>query len=187
MPGGVGEADAARIPFDFVSRRWGLFRMLRREMVNEDFRAQLREWRVQRALWILLILILISALAGAFGGGPLSRAVAGDAAESFWLEYERFGRYKSTSLLKVHAGERTGRTIALRLSNDYLDQIEIERITPEPAWTETFSTHTAFHFAAGAGSTLLATIQFRPKRIGRIHGAAGAGGASLPFAHWVYP
>ena len=53
---------------------------------------QRREWRAQQIGWIALGLFLAAALAGLFGGGPLSSARASDPGGGLTVDYQRFVR-----------------------------------------------------------------------------------------------
>lgn len=44
--------------------------------IEEDLDFQRRMWRLQQIGWALLVLVVVAALLGLFGKGPLSRAVA---------------------------------------------------------------------------------------------------------------
>jgi hypothetical protein len=63
--------------------------------VNADIEFQRRVWRVQRIGWLIIAAVIVAALLGVFGGGPLSRAaVQGDGLR---LEYERFARLQQST------------------------------------------------------------------------------------------
>jgi hypothetical protein len=42
--------------------------------IDEDLNFQRREWKIQRAGWVTMALVIIAALLGVFGAGPLSSA-----------------------------------------------------------------------------------------------------------------
>ena len=46
--------------------------------IREDMRHQRLEWAVERVGWAAVALVLVAALAGLLGHGPLSRATAGE-------------------------------------------------------------------------------------------------------------
>lgn len=159
----------------------------RSEIVKEDLPLQRREWRVQRVIWIFLCLILMAGLLGLFGRGPISETIAGDPADAFWLQYEKFNRYKSSSVLRVHMRREPDQPFQFQLSNDYLNNIQLEQITPEPERMEAASSHTTFYFAAKGRDDAVATIYFRPHRIGRLDAEAVSGETVRRFSQWVYP
>ncbi|GBD16097.1 hypothetical protein HRbin26_00992 [bacterium HR26] len=102
--------------------------------IEEDLDFQRRMWRVQQIGWALLVLVVVAALLGLFGKGPLSRAVAGGTGVSFTVEYERFGRYKAPMRMTVHIGPGVAQQgqIRLWLAREYLDAVQIQQIVPEP-------------------------------------------------------
>jgi len=103
--------------------------------IEEDLDFQRRMWRVQQIGWALLVLVVVAALLGLFGKGPLSRAVAGRAGVPFQVEYERFGRYKAPMRMTIHIGPGVAEQgqIRLWLAREYLEAIQIQQIVPEPA------------------------------------------------------
>lgn len=67
---------------------------------NDHF--QRAEWRLQRAGWTLMALLVLGTLAGIFGRGPLSRAVASASDGSLEIEYERVQRYEGRTAMVLH-------------------------------------------------------------------------------------
>ena len=58
--------------------------------ISQDLTFQRRSWIVQRVGWVMLALLILAALGGLFGPGPLSRARAGPHDGPLWVEYQRF-------------------------------------------------------------------------------------------------
>src|SRR3954451_15271805 len=60
-----------------------------------------RAWDLQRPAWGVMAAIVASALLGLFGDGPLSSVTVGEPDGPLRLEYDRFGRSQSETLLRV--------------------------------------------------------------------------------------
>lgn len=97
-----------------------------------DLRFQHREWTVQRAGWVVLLVIVLAALSGLFGGGPLSTATA--EVEPLQLQYTRFERRHAPTTMEVSVDNSalSQGQVEVWLSFDYLARIEITSFVPEP-------------------------------------------------------
>ena len=72
--------------------------------VHEDMRLVRRSWVVQRIGWGVMAALLLAALLGLFGTGPLSRATATAPGGAVTLDYDRFGRYLGPATLLIRVG-----------------------------------------------------------------------------------
>lgn len=70
--------------------------------IERNDRFQRVEWRLQRVGWVVMAAVVAGALAGTFGRGPLSRAVAMAPDGSLEIEYERVQRYQGPSSMTLH-------------------------------------------------------------------------------------
>jgi hypothetical protein len=95
---------------------------------------QKMEWRVQRIGWLVWTLIIIAALAGLLGPGMLSSSESSAADNSLTVAYDRFAHYHHpTSLeLTVRPNAAAGRDLRVKVSQSWLDRVQIHRIAPEP-------------------------------------------------------
>lgn len=157
--------------------------------IDQDLAFQRREWMVQRVGWWVLVSFVLAALAGLFGGGPLSRARAGTVGR-FSIEYERFGRVGATSLVTVrdHAALGARASSELRIARSYFDSVSIERVTPEPGQIEIGEADVVLRFETQQeGPALTVVLEIKPRRAG-LHRAAFANGqgAELSFSQLTY-
>jgi hypothetical protein len=102
--------------------------------IDQDLEFQRREWKVQRIGWALMLLVILAALGGLFGRGPLSRAVAGRPGDPLRVEYDRFVRRHSSQSLTlllspdaVNAGEAR-----IHVDSALIAGLEIRHLTPAP-------------------------------------------------------
>jgi len=159
--------------------------------LDQDLDRQRLEWRIQRAGWFAIAALLLAALVGLFGSGPVSRTFADDPNSPLWLEYERFGRQRKPTTLRLHLGpgSASGSRARVWIDGDYLADVRIERITPRPEREESGPGRTYFTFATTAADRpTVVTFHVQPERIGALPGQVGLDdGAPLRFRQWIHP
>ena len=158
--------------------------------IHQDLAFQRRSWILQRAAWWLLAALAIGALIGVFGHGPISRGSADDSSLPFSLEFDRFSRYRSPLLLRIHVKREAAPHDSLRLwvSREYLGQVQITAMTPQPFMTQLSSTGATYQFPLTPpfGGTI--SVHLEADHIGRLPGTIGLSpDHSLSFTQWIYP
>jgi hypothetical protein len=154
---------------------------------------QRRVWRVQRVAWTLMALVVLAALLGLMGSGPLSRRSVTSADGAVRVEYERFLRRGATTTLRIHAGLAGSETaqLAVWLARPYLEDVTIHRVQPPPDRVQAGRDRVIWNFEVSArdpGAPLTVTIHLVPEAMGRLRAAVGLGpGPGLGFSQWVYP
>lgn len=158
--------------------------------IDQDLDFQRREWRVQRVLWAATALLLVLALLGLFGTGPISGTTAESADGTVSVDYHRFVRHDGRASLTFHvSGEgASNQQIELWISQDYIDNVQVEGISPQPQEVRSAGDRTIYVFAVDeAGDPLNATFALGPQHIGRLSGEAGAGEARVSIDQISYP
>jgi hypothetical protein len=99
---------------------------------ERDLAFQQREWRVQRGGWLVMVAIIVAALIGLLGAGPLSSTTV--ASGPLQLAYARFERRHAPTELAVSVSTdaATPDQLELWVATDYLARVEITAIVPEP-------------------------------------------------------
>ncbi|KFI07504.1 hypothetical protein JN27_07805 [Massilia sp. BSC265] len=143
---------------------------------------------LQRAAWILLSVLLAAVALGLFGrGGPLSDVELAAPDGSLALGYQRFIRYHSPDELTVSVLAQ-GQETSIWLDAQYAGQIQIERVTPEPAQVVSEGGALRFVFHTTPGARLRATFHFASQHYGPLEGWAAAGrGPRVPIRQLTYP
>jgi len=163
---------------------------VRKPPFDEDISFQRRQWQVERTGWVAMLLVIIAAVAGVFGGeGPIARATASDSTGSTEVRYARFARYAAPTALEVNVAASSSRTLRLSVSDSYLDAMKIRTITPPPTSTSIADRQHVLVFdrSASPGSTTI-RIELQPTSMGRHPGwIAVDDAAPVSFAHFIYP
>jgi hypothetical protein len=149
--------------------------------IDADMNYQRRAWAFQRFGWLLIAALVLAALFGLFGGGPLSSASAEGVRVR--LDYDRFARLGQSTKLRLSF--MNAPSTRLELSRAYLDSFRIEQITPAPRATDGNQDWLGYSFA-GEGSMTVA-FDLIPETFGTIRGAIRGSGETLLFRQLVYP
>ena len=159
--------------------------------IDQDMVYQEREWRIQRAGWLLMWLVILAALLGVFGKGVLANAVASDPGGALTVKYSRFERNRSPSALEVTIGpvQTTGGKFAIALDRDFVNRIEIQRMDPEPASVKGDREHVVYEFeVTEAGQPAEVVIDYEHAQFGLPHTRlALENGPEVLLRQVVYP
>jgi hypothetical protein len=138
---------------------------------------------VQLVGWAVMALVVLAALLGLFGNGPLSSAtVEGGALR---VEYDRFLRHQAPQQLRLRL-EVEGGQVRVWLNAEYLEHIQIEHIEPRPERVEVGPDGQTFTFLVEESATVV--LHFVPERVGRLTARIRlAGKEALTFHQFVYP
>lgn len=159
--------------------------------LEQNLTIQRRVCKVQRVSWAIMILVAIAALLGLSGRGVLSRTTTGESDAGLRLEYERFGRFHAQTMLRIQLGATASHAGKARVwfSRNYLEAVEIQRVTPEPDRVEAHSDRFIYVFDLPEPNQPTAiTFFLEPDQIGSLPGQVGLGGRQpLTFRQFIYP
>lgn len=136
---------------------------------------------MQRVGWVVIALVVATALLGFFGGGPVSRASAQGARVK--VEYERFIRLGQVSRLRLTL--TSGPSSRLELSRGYLESFRVEQITPEPREVAASEDWIIYSFLGDTPMTVI--VDLTPESFGSLRGAVRGFGETLLFRQIAYP
>ncbi len=156
--------------------------------IDSDMQQQHREWKMQRIAWVLLSVLLIAVLLGAFGrGGPISTASKTSADGRLRIDYERFVRNHTPDKLQL-AFQAQSETARVKLSGEYVRKIRIEHITPTPVRASSDQDGIVLVFDTRPAAMTQAAIHFSPEEIGKLEGWIALDGRQPhAFNQFVYP
>jgi hypothetical protein len=149
-------------------------------------RSQRREWKVERAGWLVMGMLLAAGLAGLFGGGPLAHASVSSGPAT--LEFDRLVRHSVLTRLRLTVGtdQVSNGRVLVSLDWKYLDAVNLRDVTPEPVATLSSPERVAWEFDADpAGNTIVFEVE--PRQSGTQEGHVKVGGTELTFTQFVYP
>jgi hypothetical protein len=148
--------------------------------VGEDLEFQRKWWAFENVVWVVLTLVLLLDLLGAFGRGYLANATLSAKDESVDVRYERIVRFKTPSILTVDLGPRAVREGKIRLwvSESLLTDLGNQRVIPQPLSSVVGDGGTLYTFEATDHPT---TVQFalEPSKTGTCKMSLGVRGHEL--------
>lgn len=145
-------------------------------------------WKVEHWGWATFALIILAALTGLFGQGPVARAKAQNS--QIVVEYDRFVRYQAPAHLKVHLRNGGGSSMpALWIGREFLDRVEVERISPEPERVKLAKDGLIYIFdMAQTNESAKVTVDFKPAGYGNTRVALRlVDGSQVQFTQFFYP
>lgn len=161
--------------------------------VAQDLAFERRSWTVQRAAWMVGVLVIAAAIAGVFGHGPVSSATVSSADGTLRVEYERVLRDQSPFNLRVHITPQPGGSAVIWLAREYFEKARLRHVTPDPERAEVHADGTLFTFAAAGDDPVEVVFHFDMDGLGsqplRIAGGAGAseGPGAVSAAQFILP
>ena len=160
----------------------------RRNPVQEDMSMQQRVWRFERVGWYVLVIIVLLALAGLFGNGPLSDAEVVSPDGRVKVEYQRLSRSGTTDNLYITVRGEPGQLVEVELEGSLLRAASIETMQPEPQ--RSMSHGPALLLQLGTRKDGVATLYLtlRSDHVGTLEGVVRAGPRSaVHFSTFLYP
>lgn len=156
---------------------------------EENLEFQHRCWKVERAAWIVMTLVLAVALLGLMGGsGLLSQEVKYARSGLIGAEISRYTRLGNTTRLHVDIKQDSGKA-RLWIHKDIFDAYQIAQITPQPEGSYATPDRLWFVFpVTEPKAPLLITFHLRSERAGAVQTRLGtAGSEPLELSQFIYP
>lgn len=143
-------------------------------------------WKIERAGWVVMFVIVLAALAGIVGVGPLSHTAT--SAGAMTVGYDKFARDQSPTVFTVHLDKLQGKSIELVINEDFLTAYQVKNVMPMPTSVTMTGTTYIYEFA-GQSSSSLSQITFlvQPHRIGLVKGSILQGKNQVTVQQFVYP
>jgi hypothetical protein len=156
--------------------------------VREDMRFQRRAWRLERVIWGCLGLILLAALTGLFGEGPLSEVNAASPDGALTVSYDRFQRESRIARFVVRLARSDAVEPGFRLSPGFHENYQVSSLEPKPVRSSAGPDGLDYAFAPPRTGDLTVVIWAHPRRFGPLRLQAQAdGGPPVTLPVFIYP
>ncbi|HWV47055.1 MAG TPA: hypothetical protein VN039_13710 [Nitrospira sp.] len=159
--------------------------------ISQDLDLQRTTWTLQRIGWGGMALIILAALSGVFGSGPLARTEVTDDPHTVRLLYDRFGRYEDSLVLQLVLAPETIKTnrVTVEVDRAYWTSHAVEHITPEPLVSSIGIDGFLYTFEADARSApAVIVFHLRPKYVGALDGRIRVNDSGpLRFHQFMFP
>ena len=168
--------------------------------IEQNIRFQEREWQLQRLGWIVFAAIVIAAVLGLFGGGGVFAQKRVDSGSGLALEFSRFERRGAFAKLRidVEPTDPSRTEFSIWIDRRYLQDMDVENITPTPVRTEFAGDrlHFVFHSRANEMDKLTEagpyriTFMLKANHFGITEGKIGlvdGANTTIRFRQLFYP
>ena len=158
--------------------------------VHEDPDFQRRDWLAQRVGWAGLAAMLLAALAGLMGDGPLSDTTRGDG-RHLTVEYDRFVRHGARTVVTFRIAPQAAaddRRVHIAIDRQFLVANDLQRQVPEPSATLGHDDAVEFIYDVGPDAALLVRWTVEPDELGRRSSSVRLNdGPAVEIAQFTYP
>ncbi len=160
----------------------------RSEPIQENMPMQQRVWRFERVGWYVLVIIVLLALAGLFGNGPLSDAEVMSQDGRLKVEYQRLSRSGTTDNLFITVQGVPGQPVTVELEGSLLRKASIETIQPEPQMSMSHGPALLLQLGTSKDGRATLYLTLRSEHVGTLEGIVRAGPQSaVNFSTFLYP
>jgi len=149
-----------------------------------------RKWRtIELVSHGLMAAIVIAALAGLFGRGPLSHRTHWTPDHRFGVDFEPLARYGTTTQVTLHLSSPDPDVpVDVFVSSALIEPMGLQSIFPRPLDREAIGGGITYRFMIPAGQDSgLARFVLKPATVGPVQIELHQGDASLSFRQWVLP
>lgn len=136
--------------------------------VGSDLEFQKRWESLERIVWILFVIFLLLSLLGFFGRGPMANVKAKSADGSMEVQYERFERFSTPSVMTVRIAPTAihNGKVELWVADALVKPLGNQRVIPQPDKSQVGNGGVLYTFPASEGE---ASIEFQtePSKLGK--------------------
>lgn len=143
--------------------------------IDESLPQQQRNWRIRKAAWLGMALMLGAGAVGLFGRGPLARSQTA-VGPGLTLEYHRWARQRAPLLLRFRAADAPRDSLRLHVGRGLIERARILQIEPEPVATGADPAGVEYRFALQPPAGVEFLIE--PEEAGRLRFTIRAGSAA---------
>lgn len=136
--------------------------------VGSDLEFQHRWESLENIVWIFLVIFLLLSLVGFFGRGPMANVKAKSADGSMEVDYERFERFSTPSVMTVKIAPTAihNGTVELWVGEALVNPLGNQRVIPQPDKSQVGNGGVLYSFPASQGQASI-EFQVQPSKIGK--------------------
>jgi len=149
--------------------------------VDSDDTFTSREFTAESVGWFLLALVLVAAMLGALGSGPLSSSQAASTSGRMTLGYQRITHQDADDhvVIEVVSGTGTG-AVTIQLGGEWLDGLDLRQITPRASEEGATPVGVDLTIPVRGAGPVRVVLSFRMRSLGPTRGVLRAGGEASP-------
>ena len=159
--------------------------------INQDLNFERRSWKVERVAWVIAALVLLAALLGFLGPGPLGKATAASPDKSISLAYYRIERFQAPAEWRLQIDGNLVKQGELRLwvHRRFVEVIGTLQIDPEPESVEIQNERFVYAFkAVNPPPVIKVFVRFEPNKVGKTPAHLGVvDGPAVEFSQFYLP
>ncbi len=160
----------------------------RNRPIAEDMDYQRRTWRIERIGWLVLGILVVLALVGGFGAGPLSSTTIRDPSGALEISCDRFERQGASSGIRVALAPAEAGPATLIISHSFFDAFAVESIQPLPVQQRGGTDGIELRFQRSDGGPLTVHLVVRARRAGLVRSAFAVDGKPpAEVTQFVFP
>jgi hypothetical protein len=159
--------------------------------IGEDLDFQRKEWLFERLGWVVLALLMLAAMLGLFGGGPLDGAQAASPDGLMQVSYARFGRFSAPQTMEITLSPQARQEghVGVAFHQQFVDKLKIQQTNPEPESVEVHGDWVVYLYQWPEGnSPLNINVYMQAEKTGSLQAELGlAGKPGMSIRQFIYP
>jgi len=159
--------------------------------INQDLNFERRSWKVERVAWAIAALVLLAALLGFLGPGPLGKVTAASPDKSISLDYYRMERHQAPAEWRLQIDGKLAKQGELRLwvHRRLVEVTGTLQIDPAPESVEIQDERFVYAFKAVKPPPIIKVFfRFEPNKIGKTLARLGVvDGPAVEFSQFYLP
>jgi hypothetical protein len=157
--------------------------------IESDDTFRRRESAAESVGWLLLVLVLLAALVGLLGPGPLSAGQARSPSGRVSVHYQRVAHREADDTVTIELARDAGDTalLTIGLGGDWLEELDLRGITPEPSEQVGTPDGLELRIPTSGSGRVRVVLALRTGDLGTTHATVRVGGEDVSFTQFVLP
>jgi hypothetical protein len=147
-----------------------------------------RRWRIiQTMIFSVLALLVLAAVTGLFGSGPLTNRTSAFAGTAFTLHYPRFARARATADIVIEPRNASAGQVAVHLDRSLAEAMRIEKTSPSVITSGSDADGTLYIFMLAPGASGRIELQEKPGKPRLVRGRISVNGQAQSVTQIIWP